>query len=733
VGIVIGVVILLVVVGVVIFLATFDANRYRGLVQDQLQKNLGRDVKLGELHLALFPPRLQVDSLSIADDPRFSDPNPFVQAEQLDVSVKLLPLLHRSVEVNSLELRRPKVELIKNAQGTWNFSTIGANPGQQTSAQTNTPPAQQKPSPQPQEPSKPSSSSSQQFALGQLIIEDGQLGLTDHQARTPRAVYDHIDVTLNDFAPGKPFSLQVAAHLPGPGNQEVALKGKGGPLNQGDPAATPFQGTLGLKNVAISGLKQFLNTPALENTDGTVSGQTNINTSGGKLAAQGHTDIANAKIHGVEIGYPIAADYDVSDDLHADLLAINKGNIKLGSTPLSVTGTVNTKPTPADLNLALRANNVSIAEMARLASAFGVAFAPGTDVTGQVNANVQARGPASKPALNGTLSASNVQASGKDIAQPVSIPQANFALSPAEIHSNPFNVVSGNTTVVTTVAVKNYTSNSPFVNATLKAPNAALANILAMAKAYGVKGVEKINGAGTMNLDAHIAAPVQSLTGDALMRALNGNMNLNFQNVRVSGVDVAHQLGQIAGFLKAGDKDQGFTNILKMTGAIIVTNGVAQTNNLQALLDIGNVSAAGTANLVNQALNLDVTAVLSKAVSQQVGGTNIGGYMNTALSNSQGEIAIPVIVTGTFDNPHFAPNVQKMAQMKLKGLVPSFDNPGGAASGLLGGILGQKGAAPAKPGQPQQATQPNPNNAVQQIIGLFGNKKKNNNPPNPPK
>src|SRR5581483_6599136 len=98
--------------------------------------------------------RVQVDALSIADDPRFGDPNPFVQAEQLDVSVKLLPLLHKSLEVDSLALRRPKVELIKNAQGTWNFSTIGAK----------SEPAQQK-----------TSSSGQKFTIGRLTIEDGQV------------------------------------------------------------------------------------------------------------------------------------------------------------------------------------------------------------------------------------------------------------------------------------------------------------------------------------------------------------------------------------------------------------------------------------------------------------------------------------------------------------------------------------------------------------------------------
>jgi hypothetical protein len=199
------------------------------------------------------------------------------------------------------------------------------------------------------------------------------------------------------------------------------------------------------------------------------------------------------------------------------------------------------------------------------------------------------------------------------------------------------------------------------------------------------------------------------------MKALNGNINLNFNNVHYAGVDVAHQLTSLLGSGQATRKDQGFTNILKMTGAILVKNGIAQTNNLQAALDIGNVGAVGTANLASQTLNMEVNAVLSKAFSQQVGGAGIGNVMNAALANSQGELVIPATVTGTFQNPKFMPDVQKMAQMRLKGLVPTGDNPLGAASSILGGFTGQKGQ-PAK-GQ-QQA------NPVNQILGLFGNKKK---------
>ena len=127
-----------------------------------------------------------------------------------------------------------------------------------------------------------------------------------------------------------------------------------------------------------------------------------------------------------------------------------------------------------------------------------------------------------------------------------------------------------------------------------------------------------------------------------------------------------------------------------MTGKIVVRNGVAQTNNLQAVLDIANVGATGSANLVTQAIDLDLTAVFSKALSQQVGGTSIGGYMNTVLANNQGELVIPAVVTGTFQSPRFAPNVRKIAQMKMKGLLPSADNPLGDAAGILGNLLGQK-------------------------------------------
>src|SRR5579864_6644627 len=304
VAIVIGIVIAVIVIAVGILFATFNPNDYRGTIQTKLEQQLNRKVSLGNMSLGLFPLRFEVADLSISDDPGFNIKSPFIQTKQLSVSVKLLPLLSKKVQVDSLSLERPSVELIKNSQGIWNFASLGQK-----------------------SPAAPSSSG-EPFSLGELAINDGQVAITDLQGKRPRTVYDHIDVKLTDFAPDTPFSLDASVHLPGLGNQEVGLKGKGGPLAHDNPAATPFKGTLDLKGVQIGGLQKFLQSPALVNTDGVLSGHTDIASESGKLSANGQMTLDKPKLHGIEVGYPINADYNVSDDVSNDLLRIDKGAIK---------------------------------------------------------------------------------------------------------------------------------------------------------------------------------------------------------------------------------------------------------------------------------------------------------------------------------------------------------------------------------------------------------------------
>jgi uncharacterized protein involved in outer membrane biogenesis len=706
VGIGILVIVVVIATAAAVFAATFDVNRYRSKIQAGLSKSLGRDVSVGEMQLSLFPPRFVAHDVSIVDDPTFDTHRPFVQAQELDISIKLLPLLRKSVQVDSLYLQRPAVELIKNAKGTWNFASLGGTS------------------------KEPAATKRETLSLSKLVIQDGQVGTTDEQARQPRSVYDHIDVTLHDFAPNEPFSLEASAHLPGPNNQQFTLQGKGGPLRQDQPAATPFHGTLDLQQVQLAGARGFVKSPALANADGTFSGQMKINSDGGKLSATGNINGQNVRMNGHDLGFPITLQFNIHDDVPADLLIIDNANFKLGATPLYLSGTVNSKPTPAQIDVCAKVNGVSIAEAAKLAAAAGIALTPGATVTGTADLNLEARGAADHPALNGTINGRDLQASGKDFAQPVQIKAVTLFLKPSEVHSNPFTVSSGSTALNVQLGMQQYLSKNSTVNATVRAANAELPSLLSIAKAYGITALDNVNGSGTLNVDLHASGPVRSAASSELARALNGSITFNFHDVRYSGADISHELTKIAGAIGLHENNQGSTNINKMTGTIDVKNGIAQTNNTEALLDIGNVGIAGTASLVNEVLNLRVTAVLSRELSQKAGGTSIGGYAKTVLANNQGELVIPALVTGTFQHPQFAPDLQQLAHMQLKGLVPDFNNPAGAVSGLLGNLLNSKtgNGAQSQSRSPSQnpAASPNP---LQQLEGIFGKKKQSQPPP----
>jgi uncharacterized protein involved in outer membrane biogenesis len=588
---IIGLVVVAAIAAVVLFV---DVNRYRGVLQSQLEQQLGRTVALGTMKLGLIPLRLQVEKPVIAEDPAFGKERPFVRAEKLDVRVDLSALLHGKVNVQALELDRPTFELIRDKRGVWNFSTLGAASTKKAGAP---------------------GSEGGGMSIDRLTIRDGQVAVTDLQRPQDRAVYDNIDLT------------------------------------------------------------------------------TRLTSQPGVLAAIGNLKLNASRFNGVDVGYPIAVDYDVLSKSTEGVLTINNAKVLIGQTPVTVGGSITTGSTPPRLDLTVKTGDVTIDEIARLASAFGIAFAPGTTVTGRVNADVKATGSTSTPALNGKIAARDLKIASKQVVQPIEVKAIDLALSPTEIRSNDFTATSGKTNVAARFAVRQYTSRSPSIDVSLRSPGATLPEIQSLARAYGITGLDQLKGDGKLDLDLRAAGPVESFNATTLIRALNGTMNLDFNALRIAGFNVARELGVLGGFLDGSSGSDAFTDILKLTGQIAVKNGVAQSDNLKAEMALGHLAAAGTADLASEALNLKLSAVLTKASTEKVGGARVGGYMRTALSNSEGELVVPAIVTGTFKQPKFAPDVQAIVQLQKQKLIPGYQ-PGQKTSetikGILGGILGGK-------------------------------------------
>ena len=335
-------------------------------------------------------------------------------------------------------------------------------------------------------------------------------------------MYDHIDLTLKDYAPGQPFSIDLAAHVPGKGAETFELSGKGGPINQAQMLSTPFDGTLKLNEVSLAGAQKFLNTAALEGTDAMFSGSTDLTNAGGKMSAKGSLKINDAVIHNVQVGYPITADFNVTDDLNNDVIQIGKGDVKLGSTPLALTGTLNTHGTTTLADVNVSASNASIEDAARLAAAFGVAFSPNAKITGKLTANVHAQGPTDRLALNGTVNGHNLEVTGKDIPQAVKVPAIDLAMTPQDIRSNPFTVTCGGTTLTGQMSIAQYTTPSPTVDATFKTVNAKLDELLNIAKAYGVSAAEGMSGSGAVTIDVHAVGPIKNTDAMTFTRLRSG-------------------------------------------------------------------------------------------------------------------------------------------------------------------------------------------------------------------
>lgn len=647
-AIAIGLIVVAIVVALLVIPFFVNANVYRPKIEAELSSRLGRDVTLGNLHLRLIPFNFKADSVTIAEDPSFGSSQPFAQSGEVSVSPKLGPLLHKDVEITSIELRRPVIHLIRDAKSTWNFSTLG-----------------KKTSPSPKQSSAP-----HEFELGELAITDGKLTVDDLKDRKPPEVYDHIDVALKNFAADKQFPFTVTAHLPGGGTETVSLNGTAGPIAT-EASQTPVEATVNFKGVSLAGLRKFVSSQALAEMDAIVSGNIQVQNRANSLNSNGSITATDVKIKGAPLGQPVTADYKITSSSGNDVLHVNDATVKIGSTPIHMNGTVDTRRTPAMLNLNVKANDASLADVAHLASAAGAPLPGGATLKGNVNLDVTAMGPATAPELNGKITAQNAEING--ISHPVSVKDLTIALAP------------------------------------------------------------------------HPGEPAARLeTNNALAKLLNGSLSLNLDQGQIKGVDLMGEAAQAGKFLLGSNlAGKGLTELLKVTGNFNLVNGVATTNDLKAVLAQGpSAGGMGTIDLIRQTLNMRVNAILPPSVTQKLGsaagGNGIAGLAETVLANKNGELVVPLIVTGTFEKPNFAPDLQMMAQMRLKHLAPTLDNPAalsqaiagiagggknnpggalGAVMGALGGQMPQSSQPPQQQKNTQQQQQPNLGDALGALLG----------------
>ena len=119
-----AVVVLLLGVAAIALPRLVDTPRVQAMIAGSAAQAIGRPVKFESLSVGLFPlPSIALHKLEVAEDPQFGTA-PFLALETGRIYLKLRPLLSGRVEFGDITLERPRIALIRSADGRLNVASL---------------------------------------------------------------------------------------------------------------------------------------------------------------------------------------------------------------------------------------------------------------------------------------------------------------------------------------------------------------------------------------------------------------------------------------------------------------------------------------------------------------------------------------------------------------------------------------------------------------------------------
>lgn len=182
----IGVVVVLLVVATVVLPMVVDPNDYKDEISAAVSKKTGRDLTIGgEIKWTVFPSiGLELSDVTLGNPDGFGD-QPMLDIGEAGISVKLMPLLKRKVEVGEVSMNDVSIYLSRKADGETNWQDLGGS-GDSSSAPDG-------------------SSGVSSFAVSGIEISNAKVTLDDVDQTTQ---LEKFDLKATNIELGRPFNLQ---------------------------------------------------------------------------------------------------------------------------------------------------------------------------------------------------------------------------------------------------------------------------------------------------------------------------------------------------------------------------------------------------------------------------------------------------------------------------------------------------------------------------------------------
>ena len=671
------VLVLLIGAAVVVLPMVVDPNDYKPQIVQTAKDRLGRELVIEkDLSLSVFPwLGVETGGVRIGNAPGFSAPW-FAEIAELGVKVKLMPLLSRRVEVDTLVVNGLRLNLERDAKGTANWDDLVAR----QKAEADSEPSQG-------QPSGSGAADPLSFSVQGIQIDDARVSWDDRQAGQ-KYLLDQVRLVTGSLSPGATVPVEIGAVVT---SEQPAMtldagleasvssdadltvfrvaglimqldaKGEGLPAGgasltlKTDLVADTRADTLKLDQIEISG-------PAMA-----ASGEMSVTAMQAAPAAQGRLSIAetNPKTLASMFASPIeTADPAALTRASGEVsFAYADGVLKLD--PLSVQ--LDESKLTGQVQLLDGAGPVVRTRMELDQIDLDRYLPPPVDDPAPAPKSAEAAAPASSPDSEATPAAAAPDpfAALRALDFEGEFAIGKLTLAKARMRNVTSKVVSRNGVLkVNPMNAQLYQGNftgSAVLDASGRQPQLhakeALTGIEVGPLLEDLVGEARLTGRGEVHADIRMTG----LTEQEIRRSLSGTSRFAFRDGALQGVNIAQIIREASSALGLGSSKfdtgtPGQTDFSELGASLTMNNGVIRNDDLHAKSPLLRIEGRGQVDLPKDTIDYRLMTELVGSLAGQ------GGKGRDELAG----IPIPLRIRGSLSDPSYEPDLEDLLRARAQ-------------------------------------------------------------------
>jgi hypothetical protein len=393
-----------VVLGGALAVAVANLGRFLGAHRQQLAarvaREVGRPVEFDDLAVSLWGgPGVRIRGVRVVEDPAWGGGD-LLRAEEVWVTVRLVPALVGRFEIRRVTLRWPVLTVIRDQRGL-NLATLGRHATRK-------------------QPHAESAARRQRHSLALLVgladVRDGEVRYLDRRREPPlELVVRQLAASVSEIAGDRPIGVRLRAAILGAEAVNLGATGSIGPFDDPPvPARTPLDLRWTLDDADAAALVHA--TPAFDVAvprelivAGPLTARGRLRGRLDELAIEAALDASAAAVRlgtAFKKAPDVALTAEVAGARAGDALAIRRGRVGLADASFDVAGAIH-QGDPTTVDLGLDSTRAPLAAFASLTPAAGTA-----DVGGTIEAHLTVQGALHAqppPAVAGTIALANVR------------------------------------------------------------------------------------------------------------------------------------------------------------------------------------------------------------------------------------------------------------------------------------------------------------------------------------